>query len=90
MIRTIALTLVAAFAVTASAQAETIRVSVVGKSDAQISSEIYSAIRSVCLRDTRNETFVLAAYSRCLQDAKKSANQQLSAIQAQNAKLASR
>ena len=69
MIRTIALTAltaVAALAVTAPAQAGSVKVPLAGKSQAQVEADVAKAARNVCFRATRNETLALDAYSRCV------------------------
>jgi hypothetical protein len=65
MIRTIVLSAVAAISLSAPAQAQTIRVALAGKSDAQVQADLTRAVRSVCFKATRNETMALDAYSRC-------------------------
>ena len=66
MLRTLALTAVAAFAVTAPAQAASVSVPLAGKSQAQVEADVAKAARNVCFRATRNETLALDAYSRCV------------------------
>lgn len=66
MIRTIALSVVAAIAITAPAHAQSVRVSLAGKTDAQIEAEVAKAARNVCIRATRSETLALDAMSRCV------------------------
>jgi hypothetical protein len=65
MIRIAALAAVAVFAVVAPASAHEVRVSLTGKSMAQIDAEVARATRTVCLRATAGETLVGDAYSRC-------------------------
>lgn len=67
MIRFAAVAAVAAFALAQPAAAE-VRVSLVGKSDAQIQTEVAAAARTVCLEATARETFRRAAYDACLRD----------------------
>ena len=66
MRRLIVLTAVAALAFTAPAQAAGVRVALAGKSTAQVEAEVTKAARTVCFRETRNETLSLDAYSRCV------------------------
>lgn len=65
MIRTIVLSAVAAITLTAPAQAQTVRVALNGKSDAQVQADVARAVRSVCFKAVRNETLSLDAYGRC-------------------------
>ena len=66
MIRTIVLTAVVALAITAPAQAGSIRVALAGKSPAQVEAEVAKAAKTVCFRETRSETLALEAYTRCV------------------------
>lgn len=68
MIRTLALAAVAFVAFTASAQASSVRVPLVGKSADQVQLEVAKAARAVCFRETRSETLVLDAFNRCVKD----------------------
>lgn len=65
MIRMIVLSAVAAITLTAPAQAQTVRVALNGKSDAQVQADVARAVRSVCFKATRSETLALDAYGRC-------------------------
>lgn len=78
MIRVLTLAAVAALAAT-SANAAGIKVSLAGKSDAQVRAEVVSAARSVCLRQTQSETLVVDAYHRCVKATVKTAYQKLDA-----------
>ncbi|MFN3512413.1 MAG: hypothetical protein ACK41C_05180 [Phenylobacterium sp.] len=82
MIRFVTLAAVAAFAFAAPASAAEVRVSLTGKSSAQIEAEIVQAARSVCLRETAFETLVQDAYGRCVRATVKSATAKLASVQA--------
>lgn len=91
MIRTLALTAVAAFAITAPAQAGSVRVPLAGKSQAQVEAEVAKAARTVCFRETRTETLVMDAYSRCVNATTKASLETFATAQAQsNSTLAAR
>lgn len=66
MVRFIALAAVAAAAISAPASAAEIRVSLVGKSDAQIQADVRDAARTVCRRAVQDESFKVEAFRRCL------------------------
>jgi len=71
MIRFAALAAVAAVAIAQPAAAQPaaeIRVSLVGKSEAQIQKDVADAARSVCRFATSGETFRLAGYNACVRD----------------------
>jgi uncharacterized low-complexity protein len=80
MIRFVTLAAVAAFAFAAPASAAEVRVSLTGKSSAQIEAEIVQAARSVCLRETAFETLVQDG--RCVRATVKSATAKLASVQA--------
>lgn len=65
MIRSIVLAAVAAISLTAPAHAQTVRIPLNGKSDAQVQADVARAVRSVCFKATREETLALDAYGRC-------------------------
>lgn len=91
MIRILALTAVAAFAVTAPAQAGSIRVPLAGKTQAQVEADVAKAARTVCFRETRNETLVVDAYSRCVKATTKASLDTFATAQVQsNATIAAR
>jgi UrcA family protein len=85
MIRFVTLAAVAAFAVAAPAAAapsvSQVRVSLAGKSAAQLDAEIAQAARSVCLRETAFETLIPDAYGRCVKATLKTAQAKLAAAQ---------
>lgn len=62
MIKAIALVAVAAFAISAPANASEIRVATSGKSVAQLDTEIANAARTVCKRDSAAD--IMAAHAR--------------------------
>ncbi|HPA40249.1 MAG TPA: hypothetical protein PLV04_16000 [Phenylobacterium sp.] len=66
MKRIVTLAAFAALAVASSAQAQSIRVPVAGKSAQQVHADIVMAARSVCHRATADESLMLDAYTRCL------------------------
>jgi hypothetical protein len=82
MIRFVTVAALAAFAFAAPASAAEVRVSLTGKSPAQIEADIAQAARSVCLRETAYETLVQDAYGRCVKATVKSAHAKLAAVQA--------
>lgn len=91
MIRTLVLTAVAALAVTAPAQAGSVKVALAGKSQAQIEADVAKAARTVCFRETRNETLVMDAFSRCVKATTKASLETYATAQAQsNSALAAR
>lgn len=72
------MTLAAVAALTAgAAQAQPVRVSLVGKSADQIQADLALATRRVCLNETQSETLRLAAYSRCYKATLKTATDAL-------------
>jgi len=79
MMRIVTVAAVAAF-VAFPAAAE-VRVSLAGKSAAQLDAELVRAARTVCLRDTAGETLVVNAYGRCVKDTLKVAQAKLAAAQ---------
>lgn len=81
MIRFVTLAAVAAFAVAAPASAAEVRVSLTGKSAAQIDAEITKAARSVCLRETAFESLIQDAYGRCVRATVKTAQAKLANVQ---------
>jgi hypothetical protein len=84
MIRFVTLAAVAAFAVAAPASAAStaqVRISLTGKSAAQIDAEIAQAARSVCLRETAFESLINDAYGRCVRATVKTAQAKLAAVQ---------
>lgn len=76
MIRFVTVAALAAFAA-APAHANEVRVSLAGKTEAQIQADVTSAARKVCLRATDRESFRLSAYGRCVQDTVQSALEQI-------------
>lgn len=80
MIRMMTLAAVAALAAGA-AQAQPVRVSLVGKSTDQIQADLASAARRVCLNETQSETLRLAAFSRCYKATLKTATASLEGVQ---------
>jgi len=66
MKRIVTLAAFAALAVASSAQAQSIRVPVAGKSAQQVHADIVMAARSVCHRATADGSLMLDAYTRCL------------------------
>jgi len=85
MIRFVTLAAVAAFAIAAPAaaapNAAQVRVSLAGKSAAQIDADIAQAARTVCLRETAFETLIQDAYGRCVRATVKTAQAKLAAVQ---------
>ena len=65
-----------ALAPAANAQ-DSIRVSLVGKSSAQIHADIVSAAKKVCAKAVTGESLILDAYGRCMKDSVNSALEQL-------------
>lgn len=82
MIRIAVLTAAAVVAFAAPASATEIRVSLSGKSAAQIDADVARAARTVCLKATAGETLVGDAYSRCFRATLKTAQAQLAQAQA--------
>ncbi len=81
MIRFVTVAAVAAFAFAGSASAHEVRVSLPGKTAAQIDAEISQAARSVCMRETAFETLVQNAYGRCVKATVKVAQAKLATVQ---------
>ena len=81
MKRIVTLAAFAALAVASSAQAQSIRVPVAGKSAQQVHADIVMAARSVCHRATADESLMLDAYTRCLSATVKASLAQLGAPQ---------
>jgi hypothetical protein len=77
MMRTVTFAALAALALASSANAQEVRVSLAGKSPAQIHSDIVSAARNVCHKATATESLMLDAYSRCMSGTVKAAVAQL-------------
>jgi hypothetical protein len=78
MLRTTTLAVLAALALAPAANAaESVRVSLAGKSAAQIHVDVVAAARTVCHRATATETLMLDAYSRCTAATVKAALSQL-------------
>lgn len=65
MIKSAALAALAVFAIAAPASASEIRVSVAGKSVAQLNAEIDVAARTVCKRDTAGTAMFATAFRSC-------------------------
>jgi hypothetical protein len=80
MIRFVTFAALAAFAATPVSATE-IRVSLVGKSAAQLDAEVAGAARKVCMRQTAGETLLVNAYSRCVRATLKVAQANLAAAQ---------
>ncbi|MDP3855160.1 hypothetical protein [Phenylobacterium sp.] len=83
MIRTFALSTLAVLAISAPAQAASVKVNLVGKSPAQIEADVTKAAKKVCFYETRSETLALDAYGRCVKATTKTALSQLATAQAQ-------
>lgn len=79
MIRIATVAALAAF-VAFPAAAE-VRISLAGKSAAQLDAELTRAARTVCMRETSGETLVVNAYGRCVKDTLKVAQAKLAAAQ---------
>ncbi|MFN3515050.1 MAG: hypothetical protein ACK41C_18560 [Phenylobacterium sp.] len=84
MIRMIVLSAAAAIAFAAPAHAQSARVALTGKSDAQIEADVSRAVRNVCFKATRNETLSLDAYRRCVKQTAQVTTVKLAEIKAQN------
>ncbi|MFC3080125.1 hypothetical protein ACFODL_18645 [Phenylobacterium terrae] len=76
MMKIIAVAALAA-AVAAPAFAGDIRVSVAGKSRAQVEAELNAAVRRVCLREIEGQTLKLDAFGRCVDAGRDAALAQL-------------
>ena len=83
MIRSFALSTLAVLAISAPAQAASVKVNLVGKSSAQIEADVTKAAKKVCFYETRSETLALDAYGRCVKATTKVAMEQLATVQAQ-------
>lgn len=83
MIRSFVLSTLAVLAVSAPAQAASVKVALVGKSPAQIEADVTLAAKKVCFYETRSETLALDAYGRCVKATTKAAMEQLATAQAQ-------
>ncbi len=81
MIRIAVLTAVAAIAFAAPASAAQVRVSLVGKSAAQIDADLTRAARTVCMRETYGESLITNAYGRCVRATLKTAQAKLAEAQ---------
>lgn len=66
MIRSIVLSAVAAITLAAPAHAQSVRIPLAGKTDAQIQADVTRAARNVCFKATRQETLALDAFGRCV------------------------
>ncbi|MDP3855833.1 hypothetical protein [Phenylobacterium sp.] len=82
MIRIAVLTAAAAIAFAAPAAAAEVRVSLVGKTAAQIDADLNRAARTVCMRETFGETLITDAYGRCVRATLKVAQARLAEVQA--------
>lgn len=80
MIRFVTFAALAAFAATPVSAAE-IRISLAGKSAAQLDAEVAGAARKLCMRQTAGETLLVGAYSRCVRATLKTAQENLAAVQ---------
>jgi hypothetical protein len=88
MIRTIVLSAVAAIAITAPAQAQSVRISLVGKTEAQIQADVQRAARAVCFKATRSETLALEAFGRCVKATTATTNTKLAEAKGSSTALA--
>ena len=78
MLKLMTLATLATLALATAASAEdSVRVSVVGKSTAQIHAEIVSAARKVCVKAVTGESLILDAYGRCMKGSVDAALDQL-------------
>lgn len=78
MMKLTTLAALAAFALAPAAQAQdSVRVSLPGKSSAQIHADIVSAAKKVCAKAVIGETLILDAYGRCMKSSVSSALEQL-------------
>jgi hypothetical protein len=82
LIKLVTMAALAAFAVSAPANASEIRISTAGKTIAQLDAEITAAARTVCERDTVAD--VRSAYDTCLRVSLSAAKQQLQQFAAAN------
>jgi hypothetical protein len=74
MIRTLSLAAAAATLIALPASAQSIRVSPVGKSDAQVKAEVFKAARAVCLHQVPFPSFPLVTeYRACVDDTTRNA-----------------
>ena len=76
MIRNIALAATAALLVAAPAGAESIHISIAGKSAEQVKTEIYRAARTVCVAESYDGFFPMDTYRACFDDTVKAALEQ--------------
>jgi hypothetical protein len=91
LIKAIALVAIAAFAMSAPANASEIRVATHGKSVAQLDTEIASAAKVVCKRDNDNDIMAAHARKSCYRVSFKAAKVQLQQFAAaEGQKLATR
>jgi uncharacterized protein YggE len=78
MMKLMTLAALATLALAPAANAEEgVRVSLVGKSSAQIHADIVSAAKKVCAKATTSETMFLDAYGRCVKGTVNTAMEQL-------------
>jgi hypothetical protein len=63
------------------ALAQEVRISVTGKSQAQVQAEVRYAARQVCHRQIETETLRLAAFARCMQQTLENTESQLARIE---------
>lgn len=93
MKRIVTLAAFAALALASSAQAQSVRVPVAGKSAEQVHADIVIAARTVCHKATADESLMLDAYTRCLSATVKATIAQLgdpAVAQLANTRLAQR
>lgn len=91
MIKAFALVAVAAFAMSAPANASEIRVPTAGKSVAQLDTEIATAAQTVCARDSRDDHMAAHARKACYRVSVNAAKVQLQQFAAtEGRKLAAR
>ena len=91
MIKAIAIVAVAAFAMSAPANASEIRVATNGKSVAQLDTEITAAANTVCARDNREDIMAAHARKACYRVSVQAAKVQLQQFAAaEGQKLAAR
>lgn len=77
MMKMMTLAALATLALAPAAHAEGVRVSLVGKSTAQIHADIVAAAKKVCAKAVTSETMFLDAYGRCLKGSVNTAMEQL-------------
>jgi len=78
MIRFVALVAAVAFTAT-TANASEVRVSLVGKSNEQIQTDLKIAARTVCARDMSSQPLIAGAYGECVRATLRAAQAQLPA-----------